>query len=72
MDGESELRQYLTCDVELNIIGPTPALNNKGAADALRALADRVEKGEFDDGFHDVKDRGGNPIGSIYVDYSGG
>jgi hypothetical protein len=72
VDDESDFTQYLKCDVELNITGPTVAVNNKWAADTLRALADRVELGEFDDGFHEVKDSVGKTIGSIYVDYSQG
>lgn len=72
MSGDGEMTQYLTCDVELQITGPTVSVNNKWAADALRALADRVERGEFDDGHHQVTDRVGKPIGTIYVDYSEG
>ncbi|KQS87444.1 hypothetical protein ASG42_03800 [Rhizobium sp. Leaf391] len=64
------LANYLTCDVELNFAGPTRAVLNKWAADVLRALADRLEKHEFDDGYHEVKDRVGKPVGTIYVDYS--
>ncbi|TCR07357.1 hypothetical protein [Neorhizobium sp. JUb45] len=38
----------------------------------LCALADKVEKGVFKDGFHPATDNVGKPIGSIYVDYSEG
>ena len=70
MIGDGELTQLLTFDVEFRITGPTVAVNNKWAADALRALANRVEKGEFEDGHHQVKDRAGKPIGFVYLDYS--
>lgn len=73
MGSEGELAQYLACDVQLQFTGPTVVVNNKWAADVLRALADRVEKGEFDDGHHhEVTDRVGKPVGFIYVDYSEG
>ena len=70
MLGEEELTQYLTCEVELLFTGPTAAVNKKWAADAFRALADRVESGEFQHGNHELTDRVGKTIGSIYVDYS--
>ncbi|MDR9772416.1 hypothetical protein RJJ65_07065 [Rhizobium hidalgonense] len=69
---DDHFTQYLKCDVELNFTGPSPAVLNKWAADVLRALADRIEKQEFDDGHHEVKDRVGKPVGTIYVDYSEG
>lgn len=72
MIGDGELTKYLTCDVELQITGPTVAVNNKWAADVLRALADRIERGGFDVGHHAVTNGDGNPVGFIYVDYSEG
>lgn len=72
MGSDGELAQYLAYDIQLQFTGPTVAVNNKWAADVLRALADRVEKGEFDDGHHEVTDRVGKPVGFIYVDYSEG
>ena len=62
---------HLKCDVELDFSGPNDATLNKWAADALRKLADRIEKDEFQDGHHPVKDNVGKPIGTIYVDYYG-
>jgi len=57
--------------VELAITGPNVATLNKWAADVLRWLADRIEKGEFEDGFHDLRDNVGKPVGKVYIDYSG-
>lgn len=62
----------LKCDVELELTGPNIESLDKWAADALRALADRLERGEFQDGFTDVPDRVGKKVGTIYVDYSEG
>ncbi|MBY5364042.1 hypothetical protein HFO97_29705 [Rhizobium leguminosarum] len=72
MDDEEEFTPRLKCDVDLEFVGPTGAVIDKWAADVLRALAERVEKGEFGDGFHEVKDRTGKPVGTIYLDYSQG
>ena len=69
---DDNLTQYLKCDVELNFSGPSEAVLNKWAADVLRALAERVERGEFGDGFHDVKDKVGKQVGTIYLDFSEG
>ncbi len=72
MNGETELTPRLQCDVELEFVGPSVPVLEKWAADMLRALADRVERGEFDDGFTDVKDESGKLVGKIYVDYTEG
>ena len=68
---EDEIIPHLKCDVELEFTGPNWATLNKWAADALRKLADRIEKDEFESGFHPVKDNSGKPVGEIYVDYTG-
>lgn len=70
MDDEN-LILHLKCDVELEFTGPNDATLNKWAAGALRKLADRLERAEFQDGFHPVNDNVGKPIGTIYVDYTG-
>ena len=70
-DSDDGVIPELQCDVELKLIGPNTATLNKWAADALRKLADRLERNEFDSGHHPVKDNVGKPLGSIYVDYSG-
>ena len=66
---DGELTQYLKCDVELELSGPTSKVVESWAAKALRSLADKLEKGEFEDGFHDVKDGAGKKIGTIYLDF---
>ncbi len=71
MEGDDEIIPHLQCDVELELEGPNLASLNKWAADALRKLADRIEKDEFESGWHDVRDSVGKPIGKIYIDYSG-
>lgn len=71
MEGDDELIPQLQCDIELILTGPNVATLNKWAADALRKLADRIEKEEFEDGHHEVKDNVGKSVGTIYVDYSG-
>ncbi|MFO1126134.1 MAG: hypothetical protein U1E25_13310 [Methylocystis sp.] len=45
MNDETELTPRLKCDVELEFVGPTVPVLDKWAAEALRALADRIEKG---------------------------
>jgi hypothetical protein len=70
MDGD--LTPRLKCDIELELVGPTPGVLDKWTADVLRALADRLEKGEFQVGFSSVTDKVGKPVGKIYIDYSEG
>jgi hypothetical protein len=61
----------LKFDVELDLSGPNYATINKWVADALRRLADAVEKDEFETGHHDVKDTVGKTIGTVYLDHYG-
>ncbi len=61
----------LKCDVEMDLQGPNDATLNKWAADALRRLADSLEKDELESGHHDLKDNVGKTIGTVYVDYYG-
>ena len=72
MGGETEHTPRLQCDVELEFVGPSVPVLEKWAADMLRTLADRIERGEFEDGFTEVKDESGKLVGKIYVDYSEG
>ena len=60
----------MKCDVELELSGPNVPTLNKWAASALRALADRLDRNEFEDRFSDVIDSVGKKVGTIYVDYS--
>ena len=62
---------HLKCDIELDLSGPNNATINKWVADALRKLADRIEKDEFETGFHPVTDNVGKKIGEIYLDHYG-
>ena len=59
----------IRCDVELDIKGPTTKVINGWLADALRKLADQIERDEFEDGHHDVKDRHGRRFGGVYFDF---
>jgi hypothetical protein len=68
---DDDVTPHLHCDVELEFVGPNEATLNKWAAETLRKLADRIERGEFDTGHHPVADSVGKTVGSIYVDYSG-
>ena len=60
----------LKCDVVLELSGPNVQSLEKWAAGALRTLADRLERGELDDGFTNALDRSGKKVGTIYLDYS--
>jgi len=70
-DYAGEVTPELTCDIELLFQGPTTKVLDAWCAEALRKLADRIEKGEFESGHHPVKNNIGMEIGSIYIDYSG-
>ena len=71
MNLDDELSPRLFCTVELNIPGPNEAVINTWAADALRKWADRIEKGELEDGEHyPVTDGVGKDIGEAYIAYS--
>lgn len=59
---------FLTIETEFE--GPNIATLNKWAADALRRLADKIERNEFEDGHHPVTDNVGKPVGEVYFDYS--
>ena len=69
--GDDGVVPHLKCDIELNFTGPNDATINKWAADVLRALADRIESNEFEDGHHPVTDSVGKPVGTVYIDYFG-
>lgn len=68
----SELTNYVKCDVELNVSGPSDKTSIHWTAKALRAIADKLERGEYEDGHHDVADNSGRPIGTVYFDFSEG
>lgn len=68
----SEQTQYIQCDVELMVFGPSQKTVASWTAAALRRIADQLEKDGFDDGHHKVADNTGRPIGSVYFDFSEG
>lgn len=72
MNDNNEVVTALRLDVELSLSGPIPASVNKQAAALLRSVADRVEKGEFEEGsdFIELTDENGIRVGEIYVDYA--
>lgn len=70
MEGDDQLIPRLQFDVELELEGPNGATLSKWAADALRRLADSLERNELEDGWHEVRDNVGKPIGKVYIDYS--
>lgn len=67
-----DLTQFIQCDVELEVSGPSPQAVVSWTAAALRRIADRLEQGEFGDGHHEVGDNLGRPIGSVYFDFTEG
>jgi len=68
---DDDVTPHLKCDVELDISGPNDATINKWIADALRRVADQIEKDKLDTGFHDVVDNVGKKIGTVYLDHYG-
>ena len=68
---DDDVTPHLKCDIELDVLGPNDATINKWTADALRRLADQIEKDELDSGFRDVMDSVGKKIGTIYLDHYG-
>jgi len=72
MDDEDDgVTPCLKCDVEIDLSGPNDATINKWVADALRRLADSIEKDELETGHHDLKDGVGKKIGTVYLDHYG-
>lgn len=68
---DDDVTPHLKCDVELDVAGPNDATINKWIADALRRVADQIEKDKLDTGFHDVVDNVGKKIGTVYLDHYG-
>jgi hypothetical protein len=68
----SELTQFIQCDIELNVSGPSQKTVAHWTAAALRLIADKLERNEFQDGHHEVHDNSGRPIGTVYFDFSEG
>jgi hypothetical protein len=70
MNDNEESVTLLKFDLELNFSAPALGLVNQEAAAVLRALADRLEKNDFEDGFEKIKNEKGEEIGEVYVDYA--
>ena len=70
-DDDLDTTPHLQCDVELDFEGPNIATLNKWAADALRKVADLIEKGHVEDGHHPINDNVGKEVGTLYIDYYG-
>ena len=69
---EFEMTQYIRCDVEIEGAGPTQKVVAGWVADALRSIADKLERDEYKDGFHDLQMRSGKKLGTVYFDFSEG
>lgn len=69
---DGELTNYVQCDIELNVSGPSEKTAVAWTVQALRKIADRLENGDYVDGHHDVADNSGRPIGTVYFDFSEG
>ena len=67
---DEDFTPHLQCDIELELSGPNSPTLNKWCAEALRRLADKIERDELESGHHVVTDNVGKPIGKIYVDHS--
>lgn len=68
---DDDTTPHLKCEIELDVPGPNYATINKWVADALRRVADQVEKDGLATGHHDVVDNVGKKIGTIYLDHYG-
>jgi len=57
--GEARVRdsqQSILCDVELNISGTSSVTLTHSIVAALRAIADKLERNEYQDGEHQILD----------------
>ncbi|WP_131726419.1 hypothetical protein [Cognatishimia activa] len=66
------MTQYIHRDIEIECAGPAQRVLSGWTARALRQIADKLERDEFQDGHHDVTDRHGKKLGSVYFDFSEG
>ncbi|MEW2915301.1 hypothetical protein [Leisingera sp. JC11] len=67
-----ELTQFIQCDIEIEGSGPTQKVVAGWVANALRGIAEKLERGEYEDGHHDLELRSGKKLGSVYFDFSEG
>jgi len=68
---DDDVTPHLQCDMELELSGPNDATLNKWCADALRRIANKIERDELESGHHPVLDNVGKTIVSMYLDHFG-
>jgi hypothetical protein len=66
---DPELQPGLTCHIEIEIESGALQEINASTAWALRRVADLIEVGRLEGGFHPVKAPSGDKIGEAYLDY---
>jgi hypothetical protein len=66
---DPELQPGLTCHIEIEIESGTSQEINASTAWALRKVAELIEVGRLESGFHPVKAPSGDKIGEAYLDY---
>jgi hypothetical protein len=68
---DPEMSACLQCDVELDVKGLTYREVLPIIATALRGVADEIEKGRLDTGFHKLRSDDETDVGEVYLDYYG-
>ena len=70
-DIEDDGKPSLKCDIEINnVFGKTGRDVDISTAAALRSVADQIEAGALDSGFHPIKRSDGEIIGQVYLDHT--
>jgi hypothetical protein len=70
-DIEDDGQPALKCDIEINnVFGKTARDVDVSTAAALRWVADQIEAGALDSGFHPIKRPDGEVIGEVYLDHT--
>lgn len=64
-EDDPSVEERLKCDVEMD------CANGKAVAWVLRQLADKIEAGDLDTGFHPLTVPNGDTVGEVYLDYYG-
>ncbi len=59
----------LHCDINLDVHGPNEKTVRKWTADALRRIADKLDRDQFRSDHHSVSDATGKEIGTAYFDF---
>lgn len=63
------LQPGLTCHIEIEVESGTSQEIDASTAWALRRVADLIEGGKLESGFHPVNAPSGDKIGEAYLDY---